>query len=632
MSLLQLENISLSFGEHPILDQVNLQIKPNERLFLIGRNGMGKSSLLKIISKKLVPDDGRIHVENTLKISELSQVLPEEDAISVYDMVASGLETLGNLLKQYHHLILDSANSNQTQWLKDLETVQHEIEIRGGWHYQQNIEKIISSLHLPENKKMNELSGGWKRRVALARALVSEPDLLLLDEPTNHLDLEAIEWLEDFLKDYPGTVLCITHDRTLLRKLSTRILELDRGQLTSWPGNYDQYLKEREHRLEVEQTHHKLFDKKLAQEEAWIRQGIKARRTRNEGRVRALYKLRAEKKERRTVEKRPTFTSNVAEASGKSVIQAENLNYQIGNQTLVENFSIHVQKGEKIALIGPNGVGKSTLLKLLLGQLAPTSGKLTLGTQLEIGYFDQLRSHIRPELSATENVAGGRESIVVNGQQKHVISYLGDFLFTPEKARTHVQFLSGGECNRLLLAKLFSLPSNLLVLDEPTNDLDIETLELLEELLISYPGTVLLVSHDRTFVDNVVTSTLYFSGNGKITEYVGGYSDIPKEAFTKQKEQAIEPEKSKVSDVLPPTSAPKEEKTKSKLNYKLKNELAQLPDKIAKLEAEHQKLQTEMASPEFYQKDKQYVQDILKKLASIDTELKESYNRWAELE
>ncbi len=624
MALVQLENISLAFGESPLLNKIHLKIEPREKIFLIGRNGMGKSCLLKVLMGSLKADDGKIFKMPGLKLAELAQTFTHLESATVYDVVAEGLEEIGLLLKQYHHLIANPpefGTGTENQWLNELEKTQKALETKQGWQLVQMIDSILTQLELPADKKMSTLSGGWQRRVALARALVGQPDLLLLDEPTNHLDLEAIDWLESYLAQYQGAVLCITHDRALLRKLSNRILELDRGQLISWVGDYDSFLADKEHRLEVEKTHNKLFDKNLAKEEAWIRQGIKARRTRNEGRVRALEQLRRERAERVSLQGKPKFTTNETTLSGELVINAEHVHYQIHDRVLIKDFSMRIYRGDKIALVGPNGIGKSTFIKILLGQLAPQSGQVALGTHLQIGYFDQLRLGIDPKLSASENVGGGRESIMVNGSQKHIISYLSDFLFTPERARTPVKMLSGGECNRLLLAKLFSLPTNLLVLDEPTNDLDIESLELLESILVDYKGTLLLVSHDRTFVDEVATSTLHFAGAGVIREYVGGYGAIP--IATPKPPVAS---KSDISANIPKKPEP------TLLNSKIKKEFAEMPEKIAKLEAEQARLQAEMASPDFYKNDKTYIADIAAKLQKLEKALKDNYQRWEELE
>lgn len=623
MALIRLENISLAFGEDPLFDNIGFQVDPGERIFLIGRNGMGKSCLFKVINAELKPDQGQIYRAPGLKIAELSQVLPQNTNMSVYEAVSEGLEDVGILLKRYHHLIQTPPSSgNDTQWMNELEDIQKGLDAKNGWDYQLNIENILTRLELPADKLLSELSGGWQRRVALACALVSKPDLLLLDEPTNHLDIEAIEWLEDYLKDYSGALLCITHDRTLLRKLSKRILELDRGKLSSWLLDYDQYLLEKEHRLEVESKQAKLFDDKLAREEVWIRQGIKARRTRNEGRVRALKKLRDERSKRREVQGKPQFTTNVVNTSGELVIDAENISYSINDICIIKDFSLRILRGDKIALVGPNGIGKSTLLKLLLGKLSPDTGAVKIGTNLKIGYFDQLRAALNPDISAIENVAGGRETIMVNGKEKHVISYLAEFLFTPQRVRTPVKHLSGGECNRLLLAKLFSLPTNFLVLDEPTNDLDIETLELLEEILSDYKGTMLIVSHDRSFIDDIATSTLHFVGHGKIIEYVGGYSAIPK----------LEPVKKNVSSTKKEVAKQADTSSNTDFTSAMRKELEAMPAKIAELEKQQKQLHSEMAESGFYQKDKMHVQNIVEKSKKLEKTLEEAYKRWEILE
>lgn len=619
--LLNLINATLTFGEVPLLDKENLQIDAREKIFLIGRNGMGKSCLLKVLAGHLKLDDGQIYKEPNLKIAELAQDLPANGEITVYEYVAQGLQNIGNLLKRYHILI--NSTVHDPAWYAELEQVQKELDLHQGWHFEQTMQNVLTKLDLKADQKLKQLSGGWKRRAALARALVSEPDLLLIDEPTNHLDLAAIEWLEEYLAEYNGAFLCITHDRSLLKKLSNRIIELDRGHLYSWTGDYDSFLADKAHRLEVEATHNKKFDKVLAQEETWIRQGIKARRTRNEGRVRALEKLRLERMQRRELQLRPTFQANKEITSGALVIDAENVNFAYKDKILIKDFSTKIYRGDKVALIGPNGTGKSTLLKLLLGQIQPQSGKIKLGTNLHIAYFDQMRAGIDFEMSAIDNVAAGRTSINVNGKEKHIISYLGDFLFSPERVRVPVKMLSGGECNRLLLAKLFSLPSNLLVLDEPTNDLDIESLELLEEILLEYPGTILLVSHDREFVDQVVTSTLVFRGNGLIEEYVGGFKDIPK---------TLEKPKPTTANNKPVPAAINKATDNVAFTSKMRQELQDLPNKIANAESDYEKICAEIAEPQFYNQDKSEQEKILAKLDKAKKLVDDLYQRWEALE
>lgn len=611
----------MTFGEIPLLDKVNLQIDAPEKIFLIGRNGMGKSCLLKVLAGHMKLDDGQLYKEPNLKIAELSQDLPANGELTVYEYVSQGLQNIGDLLKRYHLLI--NSTEHDPAWYAELEQVQKELDLNQGWHFEQTMQNVLTKLDLNADLKLKQLSGGWKRRAALARALVSEPDLLLIDEPTNHLDLAAIEWLEEYLAEYKGAFLCITHDRSLLKKLSNRIIELDRGHLYSWAGDYDSFLADKAHRLEVEATHNKKFDKILAQEEAWIRQGIKARRTRNEGRVRALKQLRLERMQRRELQLKPTFQANKEITSGALVIDAEHVNFEYKDKTLIKDFSTKIFRGDKVALIGPNGVGKSTLLKLLLGQLQPQFGKIKLGTNLHIAYFDQMRAGIDFEQSAVDNVSAGRTSINVNGKEKHIISYLGDFLFSPERVRVPVKMLSGGECNRLLLAKLFSLPSNLLVLDEPTNDLDIESLELLEEILLDYPGTILLVSHDREFVDQVVTSTLVFRGDGKIEEYVGGFKDIPKIAARQKHDAGIV--KTVAQTIKPKTND-------AGFTTKMRQELQDLPNKIANAEKEYEKLCIEIAEPQFYSQDKSQQEKVLVKLDKAKNIVDDLYKRWQELE
>jgi ATP-binding cassette subfamily F protein uup len=584
-ALISLEKIYLSYGNVPLLDQVDFQIHPGERVCLIGRNGAGKSSFLKMVDGSIAPDSGRIHRESGLTIARLEQELPQEGHLTVHDVI----------------------NQAFTNYAGE------------SWQAERLIQEILLRLELTGSQKMIDLSGGWKRRVDLAKALVTEPHLLLLDEPTNHLDIEAIQWLEDQLLKFRGGILFITHDRSLLRRLATRIIELDRGQLTSWPGDYDNFLRRKQEMLAAEAHLNREFDKKLAEEERWIRQGIQARRTRNEGRVRALKALREERQDRRELLGKATLEINDAQKSGQLVIDAENVSHHYGDKTVMKNFSMRIMRGDRIGLLGPNGVGKTTLLNILLGKLQPEKGDIKLGTKLEIAYFDQLRASLDPEKSILDNVAGGRMSLTINGKERHVISYMADFLFPPQRLSTAVKALSGGECNRLLLAQLFSLPANVLVMDEPTNDLDIETLELLEELLSQFSGTLLLVSHDRSFLDNIVTRTLAFEGNGKIGEYIGGYQD-----WLAQAPKIISPKKTK-----PMTSTPIE---KPKLNVNEKKELSALLIKMAKLEKQQQELFMQMTEPGFYEQATEKVNYITEKLKNTEKEIAQAYARWEELE
>ena len=523
MPLLSFEDVSIAFGLESLLERASFQIDAGERVCLIGRNGAGKSTLLKLVDGELAPDGGKIWRQPGLRIARLSQELPDAADATVFDVVAEGLAGVGRLLAEYHHVSHDVGHDPSL--LRRLEQLQHELEAQDGWSLNQRVDDVLARLGLSADARLGELSGGWRRRVALARALVGAPDLLLLDEPTNHLDVEVIEWLEEQLLALRGAVLFVTHDRALLGRLATRILELDRGVLTSWPGAYASFLEKKAALLEQEERRNALFDKKLAEEEVWIRRGIQARRTRNEGRVRALVALREERARRRERPGSARIAVDEGQASGKLVVDAEKLSYSWGGAPIVRDLSLRIMRGDRIGLVGPNGAGKTTLLRLLLGELAPSSGRVRLGTKLEIAYFDQLRAQLELEKTVLDNVAGGSEYIEIQGQRRHVIGYLQDFLFSPQRTRSPVSSLSGGERNRLLLARLFAQPANLLVLDEPTNDLDVETLELLEERLVEFGGTLLVVSHDRAFLDNVVTSTLVFEGDGRVQEYVGGYSD-----------------------------------------------------------------------------------------------------------
>jgi ATP-binding cassette subfamily F protein uup len=636
MTLLKFADVSLAYGTTPLLDRVSWQIARGERVCVIGRNGTGKSSMLSLVKGVRQPDDGEIWRAPGLKIGELPQELPRADERTVFDVVAEGLAGVGELLAEYHHLSMNIQNDAD---LEKLTHVQQALEAKDGWRLQQLVDSTLSRLQLPADRTLAELSGGWRRRVLLAQALVSEPDLLLLDEPTNHLDIGAIAWLEDALAGFNGAVLFITHDRAFLQNLATRILELDRGHLIDWNGDYASFLVHKEQQLAAEETANALFDKKLAQEEVWIRQGIKARRTRNEGRVRALKAMRAERSERRERQGKASFQLESADKSGKQVIVAEHVSFaHPGGEPLIRDFSMVLQRGDRIGLLGANGSGKTTLLKLLLGELQPSSGSIHIGTKLEVAYFDQLRHQLDLEKTVIDNLAEGREFISIDGQNRHVLSYLGDFLFSPQRARTPVKALSGGERARLLLARLFSKPANLLVLDEPTNDLDVETLELLEEVLLGFAGTVLMVSHDRAFLDNVVTSTLVFQGDGAVREYVGGYQDwlrqggSPKLLGIAERAES-RADKPQATEASTPATAPQvEPAAKKKLSYKLQRELDALPGKIDEVEQAIAAVQAEISAPAFYQQPSEVTGATLARLESLQQELDTLVERWAELE
>ena len=628
MALLTLRGVRLGFGGPNLLDSLNLQIDKQERLCLLGRNGEGKSTLMKVVAGLVKIDDGVIERQQGLKVAYLTQDVPADIQGSVYDVVASGLDEIGELLTRFHHASLKLAEQADEKSMAELERIQHQLETKGGWEFSQQIETTLSLLQLPADEKFSALSGGLKRRVLLARALVTRPDLLLLDEPTNHLDIEAINWLEDFLLGWNGSLLFVTHDRSFLRKLATRIIELDRGQLTSWPGDYDNYLVKKQEMLDAEEKENALFDKKLAQEEKWIRQGIKARRTRNEGRVRALKAMRDERSQRR--ERKGTVNMQISdqERSGKIVIEATDISYAYQQQAIVQHLSTTIMRGDRIGIIGPNGVGKTTLIQLLLGKLKPDTGNVKLGTKLDVAYFDQHRSELDNNKSVRDNLAEGTDTIEINGRGKHVMSYLSDFLFPPQRANSPVSTLSGGERNRLMLAKLFARSFNLLVLDEPTNDLDVETLELLEELLLDYQGTLLLVSHDRAFLNNVVTSTLVFEGEGQVNEYVGGYED-----WLRQKQNLNDSAKRPVAQAeQKKAKARKDNKTGKKLSYKDQRELDALPEKIEALESTLEELTAQIAAPEFYQQDKDKIAATTARLADTEKELETAYTRWEELD
>ncbi|MCE8039616.1 ATP-binding cassette domain-containing protein [Halomonas sp. MCCC 1A11062] len=635
MTLLRLESLQLAYGTHVLLNGADLVLEKGERLALVGRNGTGKSTLLKLVAGEILPDDGSIWRAPGLKIGVLEQDLPSASGETIFDVVAQGLPQAGELLAEYHHLV-QAAEPD----MKRMATLQSRLEAIDGWSFHQRIDVVLTRLGLPADDLMSALSGGWRRRVALARALVAEPDLLLLDEPTNHLDLDTIAWLEEQLLDFNGAVLFITHDRAFLSKLATTILELDRGRLGRYPGDYAKYQQQKAHELEVEARENAEFDKKLAQEEAWIRQGIKARRTRNEGRVRALEQLRRERGQRREVQGRASFGIDSGERSGKRVVELVGVTHRFGDETIVRDLSLEIQRGDRIGLIGRNGAGKTTLLKILLGELEPSEGTVKLGTNIKVAYFDQLRAGLEPEKSVYDNVAQGSDRITVGGKDKHVISYLQDFLFTPERARQPVKALSGGESNRLLLAKLFTQPANVLVLDEPTNDLDVETLELLEELLLDFDGTLLLVSHDRAFMDNVVTGVLAFEGDGVVREYVGGYSDwvrqggkLPPAPWEGAARQQVEPTAKPVEKAPagPSPSAPAAKKP-AKLSYKLQRELDALPAEIERLEAEVAEYEARVGAPTFYQQEAGVVSEVLQAMSDKQAELDAAMERWMELE
>ena len=626
MPLITLNAVDFSVGGPLLLDKVDLSIEPGERIALIGRNGAGKSTLLKLLAGELKPDDGDMRVESGRRVTRLEQEVPQGASGSVFDVVAEGLGDAGALLARYHHLIHEEPIDTDA-----LAEVQTQIEAVQGWSLDSRVEETLQRLDLDGDADFARLSGGMKRRVLLARALVSEPDLLLLDEPTNHLDIAAIDWLEGFLKQWSGALIFVTHDRRFLRALATRIVEIDRGRLTSWPGDWENYLRRKEERLNAEAQENARFDKMLAQEEVWIRQGIKARRTRDEGRVRRLKAMRSERAERREQVGKVRMDIADGQSSGKKVIDANAVSFSHGDKTLVRDFDTTILRGDRIGLIGPNGSGKTTLLKLLLGELQPDAGEIKQGTQLKIAYFDQYRATLREDWNAMENVAEGSDTVEIGGSKKHVLGYLQDFLFTPERARAPITRLSGGERNRLLLAKLFAQPSNLLVMDEPTNDLDVETLELLEELLADYPGTLLLVSHDRDFLDNVVTSTIVMEGGGRIGEYVGGYSDWLRQRPVTPVGAAIGSTKpTPAPEAVSPTPAPAP--AKKKLGYKDARELEALPGRIESLENEVAERTQRMNDPGYFQRDAADVSADNAALSDAQAALDAAYHRWQELE
>ncbi|EIK44979.1 ABC transporter, ATP-binding protein [Cellvibrio sp. BR] len=635
MSLIKIEKAGLSYGLQVLLDGVDLAIERGQRLCLIGRNGTGKSSLLKVIAGEVDLDKGEVVRQTGIRVARLEQDLPEADDRLVFDAVAAGAQGVGDLLAEYR-FISHSAEISDAQ-LERMTQLQQKIEANDGWLLQQKVEEIISRLDLPADRYMRELSGGWRRRVALARALVLDPDVLLLDEPTNHLDIAAIEWLEKQLLNFNGALVFITHDRSLLQALATHIAELDRGHLRYWEGDYTSFLVYREQALADEARHNELFDKKLAQEEVWIRQGIKARRTRNEGRVRALKALRETRSERREVVGKANFTLASSGDSGKLVADLVDVSYSYGDKVIVKNFSTRIMRGDRIGLVGANGAGKSTLLKLILGELEPQSGSVKLGTNLQIAYFDQLRDQLDLNKNAVDNIAQGREFIDIDGKSKHIFSYLSDFLFSGERARTPLRALSGGERNRVLLAKLFSKSANLLVLDEPTNDLDVETLELLEDILTEYPGTLLLVSHDRAFLNNIVSSVIAFEGRGNVLEYIGGYDDWIRQGGKWTQADELPAAESPAPVIVEQKPAVSSEVVKApakikKLSYKFQKEFDELPQKIEHLESSVEALAAITSASDFYSQPAAVVEQKLQELATAQKQLDDCFERWAELE
>ncbi|MDX1755619.1 MAG: ATP-binding cassette domain-containing protein [Marinobacter sp.] len=631
MPLLALDEISLAYGVHPLLDHASLTVEAGERVCLLGRNGEGKSTLLRIVSGDVTPDGGVVKLESGASLAVLPQNLPSNDTRTAYEVIASAFTETGELLAQFHALSQQADEAS----LERLTRVQERLEALDGWRLEQKVSAILKQYRVDPDQQLNELSGGWQRRVLLARALVADPDILLLDEPTNHLDVPAIAWLEDTLSQFRGAILFVSHDRAFIRRMATRIVELDRGQLISFAASYDRYLDLKEKALEEEERQNALFDKKLKQEEAWIRQGIKARRTRNMGRVRALKAMREERRHRRERGGTASFAVEDAARSGRLVVEAKEAGFRYpSGKSVIRGMDLTVLRGDKIGLIGENGTGKTTLVRLLLGDLEPTEGRIRLGTNREVAYFDQLRGELDLSQTALDNLAEGREYIEINGQQKHVLGYLQEFLFSAERARSPVSVFSGGERARLMLAKLFSKPANILVLDEPTNDLDVETLELLESQLVSFNGTVLIISHDREFLDNVVADTIVLDGSGEVREYVGGYSDWRRQGgrFPSELESPKPVKQGKEAETKPAKEQTVTKAKPAKLSYKLKLELEQLPGKIESLEREVEALQALISDPGFYSRPQQEVSEQLERLAEAESRLETTIERWMELE
>ena len=631
MPHITLDNASLAFGHHALLDKASFQLDPGERVGLIGRNGAGKSSLLKVIAGETKLDDGNVWRATSVRIVYVPQEPVLDPKHTVFEAVAEGLGAMQQILVDYHEVThsMGAADADIDALMEKMQKLQHELDAKDGWGMQAKVETVLSKLSLNPDTPVASLSGGWRKRVALGRALVADPEVLLLDEPTNHLDLEAIQWLEELLLNFNGGVLFITHDRRFLNRLATRIVELDRGKLTDFIGNYENYLVKKEELLAVEATHAAKFDKVLAQEEAWIRQGVKARRTRNEGRVRQLEKLRLERAARRERQGNVKLSLDAGERSGKLVAELDNVIKAYGDRTLIKGFTTRIMRGDRIGLLGPNGIGKTTLLKLILGEEEADSGRIQRGTNMNVAYFDQMREQLDEEATLADTISPGSDFVEIGNERKHVISYLEDFLFPPQRSRSPVKSLSGGERNRLLLARLFARPSNVLVLDEPTNDLDIDTLELLESLLQDFPGTLFLVSHDRAFLENTVTQVIAFEGNGQLTEFGGGYDDWLR--FTEQRASAISnTPKAKAPEQKPATESAKP--AKAKLSYKEQLELKELPEKIEKIETEIAAINTTLADPEIYKTDLEKATALQIKLTELDETLLNIIARWEELE
>jgi len=618
----------MAYGHLPLLDSVVLQVEAGERICVIGRNGTGKSTLLRILGGSLAPDSGLVYRQSDMRTALLVQDVALSDDRSVFDVVADGLGDLGDLVASYHHAAVEVAEQGTPALLEKLGRLHHELEEKNCWRLEQRVEMVLSQLKLPPDTTVNTLSGGWRRRVLLAQALVAQPDLLLLDEPTNHLDIEAITWMESYLAEYAGTVIFVTHDRSFLQRLATRIVELDRGRLSSWPCDYETFLRRKEECLANESLQNEKFDKRLAGEEVWLRQGIKARRTRNEGRVRALMAMREARAARRALIGSARLRLETADPSGRMVYEAESISKSFDAVPVIKNFSARIIRGDRIGLLGPNGAGKTTLLRMLLGELTPDAGTVRCGTNVQVAYYDQQREQLDPECTVFDTIGDGSDTVTINGRSRHINGYLRDFLFSSERVRSQVKALSGGERNRLILARLFTRPANVLVLDEPTNDLDLETLELLEAQLVEFAGTVLLVSHDRSFLENVVTSTFVFKENAHVQEYIGGYNDWSNQEADPEAKETI------VSNPLSTPAASKEKSppARKKLSYMDQREFDGLPERIEALEAEQERLHSEVAHPDFYKETPENIRKTLERLEELQGELANVYNRWDELD